>query len=268
MKKALSSILFVIFLSIFLYSGYRLYLIFSEYHRGTSSYKETASQYVSQSPLPPQKEGEQETGEEEDPLTPPGLCPIQVDFGALRAENPDIKGWLYMEDSVINYPVLQGATNDTYLRHLPDGSYNTAGSLFIDSACRADLTDLTTIIYGHNMHNGSMFAVLESYKKQSFYDSHPIMWYLTPEGTFRLDILAGFIESAEHPLYSLYETKEELDGFLDYALPRSDFRTRCQETHPERIFILSTCDYAYEDARYILIAEPVPQEEQGISPGD
>jgi sortase B len=182
-----------------------------------------------------------------------------VDFEALQAANPDIRGWIYMADSVINYPVLQGETNDTYLRHLPDGRYNTAGCIFIDSACRADMTDLTTILYGHNMHNGSMFAVLESYKKQTFYDSHPLMWYLTPEGTYRLNILAGFIESADHPLYGLYETKEELDAFLDYAFPKSDFRSRYGEKHPEKIFILSTCDYAYEDARYILIAEPVLQ---------
>ena len=261
MKKAFSTILFIICLGVFLYSGYRLFLIFSEYRRGTVTYEETASQYVSQAPLPPQEEVKptsQETGAGE-PLALPDLCPIQVDFEALQAANPDIKGWIYMADSVINYPVLQGETNDTYLRHLPDGRYNTAGCIFIDSACRADMTDLTTILYGHNMHNGSMFAVLESYKKQSFYDSHPLMWYLTPDAIYRLNILAGFIESADHPLYGLYETKEELDAFLDYAFPKSDFRSRYGEKHPEKIFILSTCDYAYEDARYILIAEPVLQ---------
>ncbi len=254
MKKAFSTILFFIFLSVFLYSGYRLFLICSEYRKGTAAYEDTASQYVSLAPLSPEEPEEPSPGE---PLTLPDQCPIQVDFTALQAENPDIKGWIYMADSVINYPVLQGETNDTYLRHLPDGRYNTAGCIFIDSACRADMTDLTTILYGHNMHNGSMFAVLESYKKQTFYDSHPLMWYLTPEGTYRLNILAGFIESADHPLYGLYETKEELDAFLDYAFPKSDFRSRYGEKHPEKIFILSTCDYAYEDARYILIAEPV-----------
>lgn len=255
MKKILSSLLFLIFLCIFLYSGYRLYSIFSEYRRGTRTYQETAARHVSQVDLPPRETDAEKTG---DPLVLPDPCPIRVDFDALKAENPDVRGWLYMADSVISYPVLQGETNDTYLRHLPNGEYNTAGSLFIDSACRGDMTDLTTVIYGHNMHNGSMFAALESYKKQDFYDAHPLMWYLTPEGTFRLNILAGLIVSADHPLYSLYETEEDLESFLDYALSGSDFRSRYGQKHPEKLFILSTCDYTYEDARYILVAEPVP----------
>ena len=59
--------------------------------------------------------------------------PIEVDFDTLCAVNPDVIGWLYCEGTAINYPVLHGATNDTYLRHLYDGSYNTAGSLFIET---------------------------------------------------------------------------------------------------------------------------------------
>ena len=252
MRKVISTILFFIFLGIFLYSGYRLYLIYSEYHKGSQTYKETASQYVT--PADPEQKPSS------DPVTLSDACPVKVDFEALQAENPDIVGWLYMADSVVNYPVLRGETNDTYLRHLPNGEYNMAGSLFVDYRCQGDAHDPTTVIYGHNMHDGSMFAVLESYKEQKFYDSHPLMWYLTPEAAYRLNILSGYIEDAYHPVYDLYQDPEEIQAFVDYAVARSDFVPRFSSDHTEQIFLLSTCDYAYENARYILIAQPVPEE--------
>ena len=256
MKKVLTSILFLVFLSIFLYSGYRLYLIYSEYHKGSQTYEETASHYVTVA------EPEEAPASSEDPVVLSDACPVQVDFKALQAENPDIIGWLYMADSVINYPVLRGETNDTYLRHLPNGEYNMAGSLFVDYRCPADMTEPTTIIYGHNMHDGSMFAVLESYKDQAFYDSHPFMWYLTPQGVYRLNILSGYIENANHPVYDLYQNPEDVQAFVDYAVPKSSFVSRFSADQADQIFVLSTCDYAYEDARFILVAQPVLEEEE------
>ena len=80
--------------------------------------------------------------------------PISVDFEKLTAEYPDIVGWLYCEGTPINYPVVQSKDNLRYLRRLPDGSYNAAGSLFADYRCKEVAASGNYIIYGHNMKNG------------------------------------------------------------------------------------------------------------------
>ena len=91
-----------------------------------------------------------------------------VDFESLRESGPDIIGWLNLPDTVINYPVTQTDDNEYYLHHLYDGTYNKVGCLFADYENKADFSDRNTIIYGHNMRDGSMFAVLNEYDEQSY----------------------------------------------------------------------------------------------------
>ncbi len=116
-------------------------------------------------------------------------------FEKLTAEYPDTVGWLYCEGTPINYPVVQSKDNLRYLRRLPDGRYNAAGSLFADYRCKEVAASGNYIIYGHNMKNGSMFGTLVRYKSQNYYDEHPTLYYLTPERTFRIELIAGFVTS-------------------------------------------------------------------------
>ena len=91
------------------------------------------------------------------------IVPIQVDFDVLSKENQDVIGWLYCPDTSINYPVVQAADNEYYLHRLLDDSKNAAGTLFMDYRNSADLSDWNSVIYGHNMKNGSMFGSLPDY---------------------------------------------------------------------------------------------------------
>ncbi len=93
--------------------------------------------------------------------TMPILSCLQVDFETLRENGPDIIGWLSLPDTVLNYPVTHTDNNEYYLNHLYDGTYNKVGCLFADYENRADFSDRNTIIYGHNMRDGSMFAFAE-----------------------------------------------------------------------------------------------------------
>ena len=95
---------------------------------------------------------------------------VSVDFEKLTAEYPDTVGWLYCEGTPINYPVVQSKDNLRYLRRLPDGRYNAAGSLFADYRCKEVAASGNYIIYGHNMKNGSMFGTIVRYKCQNYYD--------------------------------------------------------------------------------------------------
>lgn len=249
MKKTVSKILYILCLSVLLVSGYHLLVLFLEYHAGTAHYEQAAKDYVRETG-PETAETAASSGE--DP------CPLEVNFKALQAANPDVEGWIFSPDTPINYPVLKGETNDTYLHTLPNGEHNASGSIFMDFRCTGRNDELVTILYGHHMKNGSMFASITRYRDQDYYDAHPFLWYLTPDGSRRLTVLAGFVEKADADVYALFEERAQLDAFLTEAAERSDFRPAAAPQDTDRIFLLSTCSYEYEDARYILVCAPGP----------
>lgn len=196
-----------------------------------------------------------QTGEENPEQTQPAgeQAPIRVDFDILRAQNPDIIGWIYSPDTPINYPIAQSEDNDYYLRRLTDGTRNTAGTIFVDFRNSADFSDRNTLVYGHNMKNDTMFGTLSEYDSQSYYDSHRTLWLLTPEQSWKLEPIAGFVTRADSDSYTLFESREELVGYLEEALTRSGFESEVDPEQTERIVTLSTCTYQGVDKRYILV---------------
>lgn len=188
------------------------------------------------------------------------LAPIEVDFDALLAENADVVGWIYCEDTPIDYLVVQGMDNDQYLRHSYDGAYSTAGTIFIDANNRSNLTDCNTIVYGHNMRNGSMFAVLSSWADQTFYEEHPILWFLTPEQDYEVVVMGGYTTSAySDETYTIYqEPCEEFDHYIQAVLAESDIETGVMPEEGAHYLVLSTCSYVFDDARYVLLGKLVP----------
>lgn len=183
------------------------------------------------------------TGEEENT----GM--INVNFDDLLAKYPDVVGWLYCEGTPINYPIMQSDDNDYYLRRLPDGTYNTAGSLFADYRCGEIGESNNYIVYGHNMKNGTMFSSLTKYKSQSYYDEHPVIYLLTSEGKYTIELIGGFVSKPTGDVYNTtlsYETVREL-------LQHSTFRSNIEVSEDDRYITLSTCSYEYENARYVVI---------------
>ena len=251
MKKAIINILLVVFLGILIYSGYRLFSIFSEYHKGRAQYEKTAEQYMTK------KEDAEEGGQDAEEIE---KAPIEIDFDSLLKENPDVAGWIYCPDTIVNYPVMHGEDNDLYLHHMVNKEYNFAGCIFEDFRNARGQTDPATILYGHSMNDGSMFAMIHEYTKQDYYDEHPTMWYLTPTQNYRLNLVAGFVATEKDPVYDLFETPQQMQAYLKEALDKSTFKSDKQyylET-VDRIIVLSTCAYEFNNARYILIAVPIP----------
>ena len=91
----------------------------------------------------------------------------------LKEINEDCVAWIYIEDTAINYPVVQGSDNSFYLKHLIDGKWNSAGCIFLDFRVDSNISDRHSIIYGHHMKDGTMFSGLTKYKKQDYYEAHP-----------------------------------------------------------------------------------------------
>ena len=173
---------------------------------------------------------------------------IKVDFGALQKINSDIIAWIYCPDTQINYPVVQGKDNEYYLNHLLDGSYNANGTLFMDYRCVPD--DRNTIIYGHNMRSGNMFGELVNYKRQAFYNKHPVMYLFTPDASYKLHLFAGVVVDSESLVYSA----EPSEGGLTLWKDCSTFQSNVTVLPEDKLVTLSTCSYEYDNARYVVMA--------------
>lgn len=178
---------------------------------------------------------------------------ISIDLDALGEVNEEIRAWLYSPDTVIDYPVCQGEDNSYYLTHLADGTYNKNGCLFIDCGNSGDFSDENTVIYGHHMASGKMFASLICYADQAYYEAHPVM-YLTAAGKqYRLELFSGYTTTVDSSSYTLsFGSEHEFMEWLREVCGKSDFRATTYLTADDRIVTLSTCAYSFQDARYVL----------------
>lgn len=263
MKKKLPFLLaFVFFAAVAVLAGYKIYTILSEYHAEEQT-SQQLQQYitleVAQPPettpasrptepgLPPIPE--QPTEPEADPVIYP-----EVDFTALQAINPDVVAWIYIEDTNINYPVVQGADNSRYLSVMADGRSNAAGSIFMDYRSEPDFSDRHTVIYGHNMRNGSMFHNIRNYTDPEFYAAHPTGMMMTPEGNFQFEVIAGYVASVDDPAWDIrFGSDEEFDSWLTDTMARSLLGGTIVPDTGDRIITLSTCTYEFNNARFVLI---------------
>lgn len=111
----------------------------------------------------------------------------QIDFDALKKESDDIVGWIYIPGTRINYVVAQGETNNTYLRHLPNGEYSENGTIFMDmDGAAPGMVDQQTTLYGHHMNDGAMFEPIDASMDQKVFDTFKKVYYITPEMAYVL----------------------------------------------------------------------------------
>ena len=240
MKKVIKIILLVICLCVFIFSAYNIYKYLSEENANKKLNNELMEKAIIETP----NDNNDNAQENEDILL------ISVDFSVLKQENEDIVGWLYLEDSPINYPVVQSYDNDYYLRRLVNGEYNIAGSLFMDYRNDSNLEDNNTIIYGHNMKNNTMFGSLQEYKNQNYYDNHKVMYYFTPEKNYIIELFTGYTISVESDIYDLSIIDSSK---LEELISKSDFESNTKVTEEDKIITLSTCAYEYDGARYVVM---------------
>ena len=184
-----------------------------------------------------------------------------IDFDALRAINPDIIGWLRYEGTPIDYPVVQGTDNDKYLKVMFDGTPGSFGTIFADCADTAPFRQFNTIVYGHHMKDGSMFAGLSKLKDQDWCAAHPYMELITTEGRYRLEVWAFLNQPSDSGIYANnISGSEEKAAYIALAGRLADYTTDVSVGPDDRLVLLSTCAYEYQDARYIVVCKMVPWE--------
>ncbi len=177
-----------------------------------------------------------------------------IDFAALQAINPDAAAWLEMPGLGISLPVVQAADNETYLHRSFDGSDSPAGCLFF-AAPAGD--GLYRVIYGHNLHDGSMFNGLLNYRDEDFYAANPTFTLYTPEGAGTWRIFSCHTATDMEELYRTDRTAgEEYDAFLQQLLEASEYDTGAELPEGAQVVTLSTCLTSYGSGleRYVVHA--------------
>ena len=176
-----------------------------------------------------------------------------VDFMALQGINDDIVGWLKVGALDISYPVTQASDNEYYLHLTFELVQNAAGCIFVDYQNRPDFQDDNTIIYGHNMKDGSMFGTLKNFVQDGVYESDPYFWIYTPERIYKYEIFNCSTVGAVSNTYTLeFGSRKEFQNYLDKALMQSQVdSSKVKVKSSDKIVTLSTCT-GDEETRFVV----------------
>ena len=250
MRKAVITLLILLLSGILIFASYMAIKEVREYEEAEQLYEDLQDEFVETKPT--EETEPDETVEQTEPIE---QAPITVDFTSLLEQNGDVVGWIYCPDTPINYPVVQAEDNDRYLRRDLNGKYLVSGTVFVDYRNGAIGEDANYIVYGHNMKDGSMFSSLAKYKEQSHYDEHPILYYLTPSGDYKIELYAGIVIKRDALIYVPNPDETDLAEFLRNAKEKSTFQSDVEIAENDTLITLSTCSYEYNNARYIVIGK-------------
>lgn len=219
------------------------------YIEGQRKYREWTNKYTTTSSgEKPETETQNETGQqisgEEKEILLPADAPkrILVDFVDLQMANPDVVAWIDLPAVGISYPVVQGDDNDYYLHRSLEKEYLFAGCLFLDAYNSRDFANYNSIIYGHNMRDGSMFAKLKNYNARETYESCPYFWIYTPEADYLYKIFSVHHASNGASTFTVkFGSYEEYTAWIQKMEESSVLETHVDVKSGDKVVTLSTC---------------------------
>lgn len=182
---------------------------------------------------------------------------------ALQNENKDIKGWIEIPGTTINYPVLQGEDNEFYVNHNYKKNKVKSGAIFIDMMYSWDKPSTNMLIYGHNMKNGTMFTTLMNYQSKSYYEKHPSIRFTTNTSDSTYDIIAAFESKAykdSENVFKYYDfinanNEDEFNNYITNIKKMSIYDTGKTAMYGDELMTLSTCAYHTENGRFVVVAK-------------
>ena len=254
-SDVLLTIALIVAIAVFCYAAFNLYHIYTEYKQGTDEYNQIEEMAVT--------ERDADSAEVAGPnaqLKPP----IEVDFDKLKSVNEDVVGWIYVDALPdISYPIVKGKDNQTYLHQTYEKNYNFAGTIFVDYENSGDFSDCNTLVYGHNMKNGSMFGHLKKFREDDrLYKQDKYFWILTPERNYRYEIITAYTTGVNSDTYTLFKGPgEEFEKYLETIKGYSEIQTDDTDlTIKDRIVTLSTCT-GNESTRFVVQGKRVDAED-------
>ena len=254
-SDVLLTIALIVAIAVFCYAAFNLYHIYTEYKKGTDEYNQIEEMAVT--------ERDADSAEVAGPnaqLKPP----IEVDFDKLKSVNEDVVGWIYVDALPdISYPIVKGKDNQTYLHQTYEKNYNFAGTIFVDYENSGDFSDCNTLVYGHNMKNGSMFGHLKKFREDDkLYKQDKYFWILTPERNYRYEIISAYTTGVNSDTYTLFKGPgEEFEKYLETIKGYSEIQTDDTDlTIKDKIVTLSTCT-GNESTRFVVQGKRVDAED-------
>jgi len=243
MKKILKALYILLFISIAVFCFHRAYKIKQEQLK----IKEEQTELIDIAEIPEKVEDVEEKKDE-------------INFQELININSDFVGWIKIDDTNINYPIVQGTNNTYYLKHSFYKEYSNAGSIYMDATANSSFESRNTFIYGHYTSDGSMFGQLGKYMKQDFYDKHKEIYIYTSEQNYKLEVFSVHVDKASSKSYQMnFTTDESYKDYIDlmksYSVIKSDIEIDYTE---DRIVTLYSCSHERghaKDDRYFVHAK-------------
>lgn len=231
------------------FSGVQLW----RYFAAEKEAEETYSALVDLIHVPPEKGSEK-------PPTTPGWT-VQEQYGKLFAQNSDMIGWVSIEGTQLNYPVMYTPNApDYYLRRGFDKKYSDYGVPYAAEGGSISPPSDNITIYGHNMRSGKLFAALEGYKREDFWREHPVIKFDTRAGFGEYAVLAVFrttpAEFAYHKFVNA-TSEAEFNAYVQRCKGLAFYDTCVSAQYGDRLITLSTCEYSQRDGRLVMVAKKV-----------
>ncbi len=240
-RKVALDVIIVCLLCIAGISAFNIYKIVNNYHEGSKTYRKIAEL----AGIPDIKGDEEFTGD--------------INWDALMEQNSDTVAWIYLKGTKINYPVVQASDNDYYLRRMFNGASGIGGTLFVDARVPGDFSGFNSIIYGHHMKDSSMFGALKSYTSYDFAKENPRFELITPKQKYHLEVCAFLSVPADSPVYRIVGTSQSSrEAYIKMIKDKARYTTGVDFGTKDKLVMLSTCAYEYEDARYAVIGKLIP----------
>lgn len=269
MKTCLKRYISIVFLILFTiaigYSSYNLYLSYSEKKSTDNLTEELINEYISDSSIDIDdsnndtqnnssssfEDNTQSSAKHQSDKTQKLL---DINFTALKKRNNDVVAWLHIPNTTINYPILKGETNDTYLRTNIDKKSSNAGSIFLNSTNNSNFYDKRTIVYGHNMKSKQMFHDLRNYSSKSYLDAHNQIYVYLEDYILVYTVEYSKLLNKEDSIYEIIAADYE-SVFLYQNSTGENKQKYLEDIYNNNQLILSTCYQSGSDERRIVVAK-------------
>ena len=253
--KVLYYLVLVLLLGVLVFSSVKIITYLKDQKNAQASQDNMNNEFVQPTPTPDPDDGEDTDKDKDKDKTEVVSQPEhkgKIDFAAMQEKYPDVVGWIYGANTGLDWPIVQTAEEggEYYLYRDIDGKDNKNGTVFLDWRCASDFSTQNNMIYGHNMKTGLMFAPLIKYKSQAFFDAHPYLYLYTPSQTYKVHLFAGMETPHDSEVYS-YNLSS---SYLQECINSSTFNSGLG-VPAGNILTMSTCDYDYANARYVLLGE-------------
>lgn len=235
------------------FCGFHVYDHYAHQNEQTETFEEIAEKV--------EQAQEDESQAPEIPLTEEES--ILPEYGELFLQNPDMVGWIKVEGTSINYPVMQTPNEPNfYLKHNFEKEYSDLGTPYVQEDCDIAASD-NLVIYGHHIKGQKMFGALEEYKSQSFYEEHKTIQFDTLTQHNEYEVIAVFktvAYSSEGFRYYDFvnaENEDEFNAYVEKCKELALYDTGVTAEYGDRLITLSTCEYSAQNGRLVVVAKKV-----------